>query len=80
MLVSNELDFSNGTNTLEKISTTKFDKNGEITETVYIENNDTAVTVYSYHLYDKYGNWTEERSETNGYFKQLKKRTIKYVE
>lgn len=80
MLVSNELDFSNGTNTLEKISTTKFDKNGEITETVYIENNDTAVTVYSYHLYDKYGNWTEERSETNRYFKQLKKRTIKYVE
>lgn len=80
LLVNNEFKFLNGTNTLEKASAIKYDKDGNITETIYIENKDTIVTTYSHHQYDKYGNWTEERSESNGYFKKLTKRTIKYVE
>lgn len=78
--VINELKFPNSTDTLEKASTIKYDKDNNITETINIENKDTVVTTYSHYQYDKYGNWTEVRSESNGYFKRLIKRTIKYVE
>lgn len=80
LLVSNDVTFANGTNTLEKVSTMKYDKEGSISETVHIEGKDTSVTVYSYHRYDKNGNWTEQQLETNGYFKQRVKRTIEYRE
>lgn len=80
LLVSNELEFANGTNTIEKETIMKYDKDGNVTETVHIEGGDTTVTVHSYQRYDKYGNWTEQRSETGGYFKRLVKQVIKYAE
>lgn len=80
LVISNEVEFSNGTHTLEQINTMKYDKDGNMIENVHIEGNDTTTTTVSHHLYDKHGNWTEERSETNGYYKQLVKRTIKYAE
>lgn len=80
LLVSNDIEFANDTHILEKIHTMKYDKDGNATESIYIEGKDTTTTVLSHHLYDKYDNWTEERAETNGYFKHLVKRTIKYAE
>ena len=58
----------------------KYDKEGNLTEIVRIEDEKQTVGVYTYHRYDKYGNWTEGRLETDGYFKRLIKRTIRYAE
>lgn len=80
LLVSSDMEFMNGTNTLEEISLMKYDKDGNLTEATHIKDKDTITTVCSHHRYDKYGNWTEERAETNGYFKRLIKRTIKYTD
>lgn len=79
LLMDNNHQFVNGTHTLEKTSTMKYDEDGNVTEIVFVEGKDTVVTVCSHLRYDNYGNWTEERTEINDYFKQLIKRTINYA-
>lgn len=79
ILMDKEHEFVNGTHTIEKTTTMKYGEDGNVTEIVFVEGKDTMVTVCSHPRYDKYGNWTEERKETNGYFKQLIKRTINYA-
>lgn len=80
LLVSNEERFADGTDTLETVKKMKYDKEGNVTESVDTGKDKTAVTVYTYHRYDKQGNWTEQRAETDGYFKRQVKRTITYAE
>lgn len=78
--VSNDEKFPNGTYTFETEEKVKYDKDGNPTESVLIADKKKTVTVYTYHQYDKYGNWIEERIEAAGYFKRLVKRTIRYAE
>ncbi len=83
--VSNESKFPNGTYTYMCVDKLKYDKNGNVTESIRIEDKDTVATVYSYHQYDNYGNWTEGRLEINESsknrpYKKLIKRTITYAE
>lgn len=78
--VSNDVEFSNGTHVWETEEKMKYDKEGNVTESVRREDKNTTVTFFTHHRYDQYGNWTEKRIETAGYFKRLVKRTIQYVE
>lgn len=78
--VSNDKKFPNGTYTFETEEKIKYDKDGNPTESVRIEDKEKTVTVYTCHRYDKYGNCTEVHLEMDGYFKRLVKRTIRYAE
>ena len=67
-------------NTFSVLRMYKYDSYDHVIEEIHIEDGDTTVYTNSYSGYDDRGNWTESKTQVDGRFKILTKRTIKYTE